>query len=110
MPSFSKNCKKKIKRSSATVVTRALRVNVKRLLNGILAHSVDPDRRLLSRSPRSQASGQDLLSFYIEFDNFYNNDDNYNTLQSLYNTVRYNTLDITRFTDGSHICINYIEK
>ena len=33
------------------------------------------------------------------------------TLQSLYNTVRYNTdLDITRFKDGSQKCIDYIEK
>ena len=32
-------------------------------------------------------------------------------LQSLYNTVRYNTvLDITRFKDGSQNCIDYIEK
>ena len=34
-----------------------------------------------------------------------------NTLQSLYNTVHYNTvLDITRFKDGSQKCIDYIEK
>ena len=34
-----------------------------------------------------------------------------NTLQPLYNTVRYNTvLDITRFKDGSQKCIDYIEK
>ena len=33
------------------------------------------------------------------------------TLQPLYNTVRYNmVLDITRFKDGSHKCIDYIEK
>ena len=33
------------------------------------------------------------------------------TLQPLYNTVRYNTvLDITRFKDGSQKCIDYIEK
>ena len=33
------------------------------------------------------------------------------TPQSLYNTVRYNTvLDITRFKDGSQKCIDYIEK
>ena len=51
----------------------------------------------------------------------------HNTLQSLYNTVRYNTdlditrfkdgsqkyidyTDITRFKDGSQKCIDYIEK
>ena len=34
-----------------------------------------------------------------------------NTLQPLYNTVRYNTvLDITRFKDGSQTCLDYIEK
>ena len=34
-----------------------------------------------------------------------------NTLQHLYNTVRYNTaMDITRFKDGSQNCIDYIEK
>ena len=34
-----------------------------------------------------------------------------NTLQPLYNTVRYNTvLDITRFKDGSQNCIDCIEK
>ena len=34
-----------------------------------------------------------------------------NTLQPLYNTVRYNTvLDITRFKDRSQKCIDYIEK
>ena len=34
-----------------------------------------------------------------------------NTLQPLYNTVRYNTvLDIKRFKDGSQKCIDYIEK
>ena len=34
-----------------------------------------------------------------------------NTLQPLYNMVRYNTvLDITRFKDGSQKCIDYIEK
>ena len=34
-----------------------------------------------------------------------------NTLQPLYNTIRYNTdLDITRFKDGSQKCIDYIEK
>ena len=34
-----------------------------------------------------------------------------NTLQPLYNTIRYNTvLDITRFNDGSQKCIDYIEK
>ena len=33
------------------------------------------------------------------------------TLQPLYNTVRYNmVLDITRFKDGSQKCIDYIEK
>ena len=33
------------------------------------------------------------------------------TLQPLYNTVRYNTvLDITQFKDGSQKCIDYIEK
>ena len=32
-----------------------------------------------------------------------------NTLQPLYNTVRYNTIfDITRFKDGSQKCIDYI--
>ena len=36
---------------------------------------------------------------------------NLNTLQPLYNTVRYNTvLDITQFKDGSQKCIDYIEK
>ena len=36
---------------------------------------------------------------------------NINTLQPLYNTVRYNTvLDIIRFKDGSQKCIDYIEK
>ena len=36
---------------------------------------------------------------------------NINTLQPLYNTVRYNTvLDITRFKNGSQKCIDYIEK
>ena len=34
-----------------------------------------------------------------------------NTLQPLYNMVRYNTvLDITRFKDGSQKCIDYFEK
>ena len=34
-----------------------------------------------------------------------------NTLQPLYNTVRYNTvLDITPFKDGSQKCKDYIEK
>ena len=34
-----------------------------------------------------------------------------NTPQSLYNTVRYNTvLYITQFKDGSQKCIDYIEK
>ena len=34
-----------------------------------------------------------------------------NTLQPLYNIVRYNmVLDITRFKDGSQKCIDYIEK
>ena len=34
-----------------------------------------------------------------------------NTLQPIYNTVRYNTvLHITRFKDGSQKCIDYIEK
>ena len=34
-----------------------------------------------------------------------------NTLQPLYNMVRYNTvLDITRFKDGFQKCIDYIEK
>ena len=34
-----------------------------------------------------------------------------NTLQPLYNTVRYNmVLDITRFKDGSQKCIDCIEK
>ena len=34
-----------------------------------------------------------------------------NTLQPLYNTVRYNTvLDIARYKDGSQRCIDYIDK
>ena len=34
-----------------------------------------------------------------------------NTLQLLYNMVRYNTvLDITGFKEGSQKCIDYIEK
>ena len=34
-----------------------------------------------------------------------------NTLQPLYNTVRYNmVLDVIRFKDGSQKCIDYIEK
>ena len=39
------------------------------------------------------------------------NKKNINTLQPLYNTVRYHmVLDITRFKDGSQKCIDYIEK
>ena len=35
----------------------------------------------------------------------------HNTLQPLYNTLRYNTvLYITRFKDGSQKCVDYIEK
>ena len=34
-----------------------------------------------------------------------------NTLQPLYNTIRYNVvLDVTRFKDGSQKCIDCIEK
>ena len=41
----------------------------------------------------------------------YHNERCPNTLQSLYDMVRYNmVLDTTQFKDGSQKCIDYIEK